>query len=38
MVVERRVERRQGEGEAHATRMEDEIVWMEVVVVMGCGL
>jgi hypothetical protein len=38
MTVERIVERREGEEEAHATRMEDEIVWMEKVVVMGCGL
>jgi hypothetical protein len=33
MIVGRKVERREDEEKAHATRMEDEIVWE-----MGCGL
>jgi hypothetical protein len=37
-IVQRLVERRGGMEEAHATRMQDEIVWMEEVVEMECGL
>jgi hypothetical protein len=37
MIVERNVERREGEEEAHATKMEDETVSMQQVAVIGCG-